>query len=90
MRRTPTWILGDHLEDQLTDLSGDSPATADSSSHFAGHGPIQFESSLVPPNDSFWQDEKELSLPITRNRRARTRPSPSTTYVLMEENTSEK
>src|SRR5216684_2148565 len=23
-RRTPTWILGDHLEDQLTDLFADS------------------------------------------------------------------
>ncbi len=42
-RRTPMWILCDHLEGQLTDLSGDSPATADSFSHLAEHGPIQFE-----------------------------------------------
>jgi hypothetical protein len=56
-RRTPTWILCDHLEDQVTNLFGDSTATADSFSHSAEHGPIQFEPSSVPPNNSFRLDE---------------------------------
>ena len=56
-RRTPTWILCDHLEDQVTNLFGDSTATADSFSKSAEHGPIQFEPSPVPPNNSFWLDE---------------------------------
>jgi len=62
-RRTPGWILCDHLKDQLTDLFGDSAATADSFSHFAEHGPIQFESGLVPPNNSVRQDDDERLLP---------------------------
>jgi hypothetical protein len=72
-RRTPTWILGNHLEDQLTDLFGYSPATADSFSHFAGHSPVEFESSLMPPNDSFRQYEKEGLLPL-RPEAAREHP----------------
>ena len=52
-RRTPTLILGNHLEDQLTDLFGCSPATADSFPRFAEHSAIQLESRLMPPNDSF-------------------------------------
>ena len=62
-RRTPGWILCDHLKDQLTDLFGDSAATADSFSHFAEHGPIQFEPSPVSANNSFRPDEKERFLP---------------------------
>src|SRR6266567_2542302 len=34
-RRTPTWIISDHLEDQFTDLLGDPAATAHWFSHFA-------------------------------------------------------
>ena len=63
-RRTPCWILRDHLEDQLTDLLGDSPSSAHAFPHFAEHGPVQFESSLVPANNRFGQDEKERFLPI--------------------------
>jgi hypothetical protein len=63
-RRTPGWILRDHQEDQFTDLLGDSPSTADAFSHFAKHGPVQFESSLVPPSNRFRQDEKERLFPI--------------------------
>src|SRR5712692_521625 len=63
-RRTPTWILGDHLEDQLTDLFGNSRPTADSFSHLAEHGPIQFESGSVPPNHGFWQDDQKRLLPL--------------------------
>ncbi len=72
-RRTPGWILRDHLEDQLTDLFGDSPATAASFSHFAKHRPIQFVSSLVPPNNSFRQHQKESLLPL-RPEAAREHP----------------
>jgi hypothetical protein len=53
----------DHPEDQLTDLFGDSPATADSFSHFAAHTLIRLESSMVPPHNGFRQDEKERLLP---------------------------
>jgi hypothetical protein len=35
----------------------------DSSSHFAEHGPIQFEACPVPPNHGFWQDQHECALP---------------------------
>jgi hypothetical protein len=63
-RRTPGWILRNHQEDQFTDLLGDSPSTADPFSHFAEHGPVQFESSLVPPSNRFRQDEKERLFPI--------------------------
>ncbi len=63
-RRTPGWILRDHQEDQFTDLLGDSPSTADAFSHFAEHGPVQFESGLVPPSNRFRQDEKERLFPI--------------------------
>jgi hypothetical protein len=62
-RRAPSWILSDHLEDQLTDLLGDPPAATDSFSHFAEHGPIESESSLVPPDDGFRLDEKESLAP---------------------------
>src|SRR4029077_17186630 len=44
------------------DRFGDSTATADSFSHFAEHGPIQFEPSPVPP--SFRLDEKKRLLPL--------------------------
>jgi len=64
-RRAPSGIFGDHPEDQLTDLLGDPPATTDSLSHLAEHGPVQFESSLVPTDDGFRRDEKE-SLPPWR------------------------
>jgi hypothetical protein len=63
-RGTPTWILCDHLEDQVPDLFRDPPATADSFSHSAEHGPIQFEPSLVPPDHSVRLDEKECLLPL--------------------------
>jgi len=63
-RRTPSGILRDHLEDQLAYLLGNSPTTTDSSSHFAEHGPIQFEACPVPPNHGFWQDEHECALPL--------------------------
>lgn len=61
--RTPTWILHDHLEDKLTDLFADSPATAGSFSRFAQHRPIPSESSPVPAGDRFWQNEKECFFP---------------------------
>jgi len=73
MRGAPQLGLDDHLEDQLTDLFGYSPATADSFSHFAGHRPVEFESSLMPPNDSFRQYEKEGLLPL-RPEAAREHP----------------
>src|SRR5207302_767727 len=63
-RCTPCWILRDHLEDQFTDLFGDSPSTADSFSHFAEHCPVQFQSSSVPPNNCLGQDEKQRLFPI--------------------------
>src|SRR5216683_5050183 len=63
-RCTPSWILRDHLEDQVTDLFGDSTATADSFSHSAEHGPIQFEPSLVPSHHGLWEDENERFFPV--------------------------
>jgi hypothetical protein len=45
-------------------MRGDSPSAADAFSHFAEHGPVQFESSLVPPSNRFRQDEKERVFPI--------------------------
>ena len=63
-RCTPSWILRHHLEDQVTDLFGDSTATADSFSHSAEHGPIQFEPSLVPPHHGLWEDENERFFPV--------------------------
>src|SRR5712691_594206 len=76
-RRTPMGILCDHLKDQLTDLSGDSRPTADSISHLAEHGPIQFESGPVPPNHGFWQDDQERLLAL---RPAASRQHPKITY----------
>ena len=60
----PSWILRDHLEDQVAHLFGDSPAAADSFSHFAEHGPIQFEPSLMPPNHRLGEDQKERLFPV--------------------------
>lgn len=67
------WILCDHLEDQLTDLFGDSPATANSLWHFAERRPIQLECRLVPPNNRFRRHEKESVLPL-RPEAAREHP----------------
>src|SRR5664279_2059780 len=50
-RRTPTWIVSDHLKDQFTDLLGDPAATAHWFSYFAEHGPVQFESGSMPAHD---------------------------------------
>ena len=63
-RCTPSWILRDHLEDQVTDLFGDSTPAADSFSHSAEHGPIQFEPSLVPPHHGLWEDENKRFFPV--------------------------
>jgi hypothetical protein len=51
------------LEDQVTDLFGDSTATADSFSHSAEHGPIQFEPGLVPSHHCLWEDQNERFFP---------------------------
>ena len=56
-------VLRGHLEDQFTDLFRDSSSSANSLSHLAEHGPVEFESSLVPPNNSLRQDEKERVFP---------------------------
>src|SRR5437867_7237108 len=61
--RTPGRVLRGHLEDQFTDLFRDSSSSANSLSHLAEHGPVEFESSLVPPNNSLRQDEKERVFP---------------------------
>ncbi len=50
-RCTPSWILRHHLEDQVMDLLGDSPITADSFSCFAERRPIQFEPGSMPAHD---------------------------------------
>src|ERR1035441_916762 len=50
-RRTPTGIVSDHLKDQFTDLLGDPAATAHWISHFAEHGPVQFEPGSMPACD---------------------------------------
>jgi hypothetical protein len=63
-RRTPIWILCDHLEDQVANLFRDSTATTGSCSHFAEHGPVPFEPSPVPPSNRFRLDEKERLLPL--------------------------
>jgi hypothetical protein len=47
----------------LADLFADSPATADSFSRFAQHRPIPYESSPVPADHRFWQNEKECFFP---------------------------
>ena len=52
-RRTPGGIFNDHLEDQVTDLFGNS-FPADLPSHFAERGPIQSESGPMPADDGFW------------------------------------
>jgi hypothetical protein len=50
-RRTPTGIVSDHLKDQFTDLLGDPAATAHWFSHFAEHGPVQFETESMPAHN---------------------------------------
>ena len=62
-RCTPSWILRYHLEDQVTDLFGDSTTTADSFSHSAEHGPIQFEPGLMPTHHCLWEDQNERFFP---------------------------
>ena len=62
-RRTPAWILHDHLEDQLTDLFGNSPTATDSFSYLAEHGPMRFESCPVPASDGLRLDQNEHLLP---------------------------
>jgi|ERR1035441_4623188 hypothetical protein len=51
-------------KDQVADLFRDSSATADSFSHFAEHGPIQFEPSPVPPNHSFRLGQNQRLPPL--------------------------
>lgn len=72
-RRTPSWILRDHLEDQLTDLFGNSPTATDSRSYLAEQGPVRLESGPVPASNSFRQDENEHLLP-SRPEAARQHP----------------
>jgi hypothetical protein len=74
-RCTPSWILRDHLEDQVAHLFGDSPTAADSFSHFAEHGPIQFEPSLMPPNHRLGEDQKERLSQSVQKLRATTQKS---------------
>ncbi len=62
--RTPRGILGDHLEDQLTNLPGGSSAAADAFPHVAKHGPVQFGSCPMPADHGFRQDENECILPL--------------------------
>ncbi len=50
-RRTPTWIVSHHLKNQFTDLLRDPAATAHWFSHFAEHGPVQFESGSMPAHN---------------------------------------
>jgi len=51
-RRTPGWILAHHLENQTTELSGNSPSTADTFSHSAEHRLIQLEPGSMPAHNS--------------------------------------
>ena len=62
-RRAPGRILDNHAEDQLVDLFGDSPATADSFSRLAEHRPVQPEPTPVPPSHRFWQNENQRFFP---------------------------
>jgi hypothetical protein len=72
-RRTPSWILRDHPEDQFTDLFGNSPTATNPLSYLAEHGPIRFESGPVPPSNRFRQDQNEHLLP-SRPEAARQQP----------------
>src|ERR1035438_5540098 len=63
-RRTPTGIVSDHLKDQFTDLLGDPVATAHWFSHFAEHGPVQFEPGSMPACDGVRQDDNECLFPL--------------------------
>ena len=64
MRGAPQVRFSATLEDQVMDLFGDSTATANSFSHSAEHGPIQFEPSLVPPHHGLWEDENQRLFPV--------------------------
>ena len=66
MGRTPSRILGDHLEDQLPNFFRNPRSAADSFSRFTEHGPIEPESSLVPPAGRFRLDQKERFFPSGR------------------------
>jgi hypothetical protein len=61
-RCTPSWILGDHAEDQIPNLLGRRPPASllpDSGNQL----PIQTETSSVPANDRFWCDDREILFP---------------------------
>ena len=62
-RSTPSRVLGNHLENQLTDLFGNSFSATHWPSRFAEDGPIQPESSTMPAGHSVRRDQIEALFP---------------------------
>jgi hypothetical protein len=61
---SPGRILGDHLEDQIPNLSrGPSPATA-RAANSRQDAPIEVKSSSVPLNNGFGKHDDERLLPV--------------------------
>lgn len=63
-RCAPSWILGDHAEDQIPNLLGRlaSPNLPPGPGY---QPPIQTKTSLVPADHCFWCDDHEGLLPTS-------------------------
>ena len=71
-RLSPSWILGDHAEDQLSDFSRSRPSP-DGFPDFGNQLPIQLEADPMPPDHRFRGDDDEGLIP--------TRPDSPSNYL---------
>jgi hypothetical protein len=61
-RRSPSWIFGDHLEDQLPSFFR-YWSSSDGLSNFGNQPPVQAEAGPVPAGHRFGRDHKECLFP---------------------------
>jgi hypothetical protein len=62
-RRSPSRILGDHPEDQISNIFRNSPS-ADLSTEPGKDAPIELKPSSVPLNDGLGKHDDEKLLPV--------------------------
>ena len=61
-RSTPSRVLGNHLENQISHIFGE-PSSTHLLSHSGDQAPIQTKSTSVPPNHGLRGDHEERLLP---------------------------
>jgi hypothetical protein len=64
---TPRWILGCHLEDELTQLSSDRLPSQDSV-RFGYPPPVETKAGAVPANDGVRGNDDQRILPVRPER----------------------